>query len=871
VRDHGFVRRVAGFALLLALGCATPIEKRSWYRVATPHFQLVSGAGEGRAIEIAERLELFRAVLAKFGVEMNLEPRVPLLVYVFDDATAFARFRPRSGVAGFTLPRTHRNFLVIHAGEGGEAQATALHEYVHFVLRNGEAMRYPAWYDEGLAELLSTLAVEDGKVVLAGIPPARASWLLYGTPLSLRRAMTADDVYEWSDRALERFYAQAWALSHFFHVADRAGFPSRQPQMVRYLELLNRGASPDAACEEAFGQDFEDLEREFLRYLGEGRLPYLGVSLSRLEVAQERSSTPLPEYEKRLLLGDLALALGDGWHGEARHWFELAIAARPEEARAHAGLGRVLAQGDRRAADAHFALALGHADPEVHRLVAESLLERAAAANEDEALQLVEQARRHFRRSLELAPEQVAAHAGLGRSYLVAPDLGDPGEGLAALATAHERLPADRGIALGLAELEARSGATERARTLLSRMPAPSHGDPVSAAERPAIERARQAAGLPPSAPLDTRHLETRLEVAAPQDGQRMRGGSGWVEVEGRGGLSEATLYDVLVVIDESPSTLFPTGSDIDGDGVVGRPRQPYGMNPNSASSDPDDAVIRAELEAARALIRQLPEPTTRVGLLTFAGGATVRAPLGPPSAAALALESYEVHVDPTGTSLANALAYSLQEFSEHREPGVRRQRTILLLSDGQPTAPSEHRGKRDALELADQLGELGVPVHAFALGKKALEDPEFYRNLAERSGGRFIAVERPAEVVSHLADVRLTGLEGVAIRNESSGEPARAVRVFPDGSFDGYVPLVEGRNVISIAAAIEGGRTLAATRTIHFELPAESTPEDRLAAAELRQELETRALELELLAEIKRGRMRPPPTSRELEIEVEH
>ena len=38
---------------------------------------------------------------------------------------------------------------------------TALHEHVHFVLRNGEAIRYPAWYDEGLAEFLSTVTLAD--------------------------------------------------------------------------------------------------------------------------------------------------------------------------------------------------------------------------------------------------------------------------------------------------------------------------------------------------------------------------------------------------------------------------------------------------------------------------------------------------------------------------------------------------------------------------------------------------------------------------------------------------------------------------------------------------------------------------------------
>jgi hypothetical protein len=211
-----------------------------------------------------------------------------------------------------------------------------------------------------------------------------------------------------------------------------------------------------------------------------------------------------------------------------------------------------------------------------------------------------------------------------------------------------------------------------------------------------------------------------------------------------------------------------------------------------------------------------------------------------------------------------------MQEFFEQREIGVRRQRTILLLSDGQPTVPSKSRGQREALELAEELGTLGVPVHAFALGKEALEEPDFYRSLAERSGGRFVPVERPAEVVSQLAGLRLTGLEAVSIRNQSSGETARALRLFPDGSFDAYVPLVPGQNRIAITASVEGGRSLAAERTVHFERPQAPTAEDERAAEALRQEIETRGVELELLAEIRRRRERAPPTTRELEVEVE-
>ena len=398
-------------------------------------------------------------------------------------------------------------------------------------------------------------------------------------------------------------------------------------------------------------------------------------------------------------------------------------------------------------------------------------------------------------------------------------------------------------------------------------MPPPSHGDPTVAASQPAVERARLAAGLPARAPQATRHLRTRLDVDAPRPGQQIRGLAPWVEVRGRGGLWESTHHDVVVAIDDSASTLLPTGIDLDGDGEVGKQRRPRGMDPDSASSDPDDTVIRAELEAAKVLIRQLDGRTTRVAVVTFAAAGKVLAPLGTPEAALAALEAYEVHVDTSGTSLANGLVMAAQEFFENRDIGVRRQRSVVLLSDGQPTVPSVRQGKRDALEMAEELGDLGVPIHAYALGEEALEDPEFYAGLGERSGGTFVAVRNPADVVGELAAVRFTGLREVTLTSVTLERSGRAVRVFPDGSFDGFVPLVQGENVIEVRATVDGGRTLSEQRTVLFERPEEPQPEDRRRAERLRLDLQERAVEIRLLSEMRRRRS---AQTRKLEIEID-
>jgi Flp pilus assembly protein TadD len=855
-------------AAILAMGCATPIETSRWIRVTTAHFQLISGAGRSESIEIAQRLELLRAVLARVGLQANLEPRVPLLVYVFPDAEGFRRFQPPTDFDGFLLPRAHRNFLVAHAGGGADPGAAVQHDYVHFVLRNGRATRYPAWYDEGLAEFLSTVSMQDGRVVIGRVPEDREKWLLYGSPMSLRHIMITGDAHDWSPRALNRYYAQSWVMMHYFHVADRVGFPMRRAQLMDYIARLNRGETPDDACRAAFETSFESLDAEFMSYLAKGLLPYLGVSLERLAIDLTVRTSPLPEPERLYLLGDLALALGEGGRAEAELWLRLAVQAQPENGRAHAALGRVLP--GRAEADLHLsrALVLAENDPEVQRHYAEAMLARAIAGDVD-AMELIERSRRAFRRSIALDEGQVAAYAGLGRSYAVAPSLGDPADGLAALATARERLPADPGIALDSARLEIEAGSVERAREILARMSTPTHGDAVATADNAAVSVVRVAAGLPASPPSSSRLIHTRLDVELPREGERVRGLSGWVVARGQGGFWESVQQDVIIAIDESASAFRPTGSDLDGDGAVGElPAVRLLGNELAvdASTDPDDAVIRAELLAARALIRQLDPLTTRVGILTFAEDSNVLAPLGPPAAALAWLDEYEMRSARSKTSIGVALEAARDAFFQYRETNVRRQRTVVLLSDGQPTTPTKLLGERQALAAADALGEIGIPVQAFGLGRTAVENVDFYSDLAERSGGKFIPLENPADVVNELANIRFTALEDVKIESSPIGQPGRAVRVFPNGSFDGYVPLAEGENRITITAVMEGGETLTATRTVFFERPSQPSPADELAAKQLRDSLQDRKIEIELLAEMRRA---GPPQMRRLIVEV--
>jgi hypothetical protein len=289
------------------------------------------------------------------------------------------------------------------------------------------------------------------------------------------------------------------------------------------------------------------------------------------------------------------------------------------------------------------------------------------------------------------------------------------------------------------------------------------------------------------------------------------------------------------------------TGHDIDGNGRVSRNRtwdrhveSIEGLVQFQASADPGDAVVSAEVSAAERLIAQLDPETMRVGLVSVAGVGWVDAPLGHPSAVLRQLATYAPGYHDNGTSIAAALRSAFDALNAARDPERVRHRAILLLSDGQPTNPSRKQGMAEALEAADELAHYGVPVHTFALGREALAYTPTYREIAARTGGRFVPVEHPAEVVSLLRSVRLTGLDQVAIRNLTTQQPARGFRMLPDGSFRASVPVAPGKNLIEVTAKVEGREPLSVRRQVMVYEGASDT--DALAPAEPKPSAETEA-----------------------------
>ena len=354
------------------------------------------------------------------------------------------------------------------------------------------------------------------------------------------------------------------------------------------------------------------------------------------------------------------------------------------------------------------------------------------------------------------------------------------------------------------------------------------------------------------------------LEVQAPEPGTVVTGPIGLLEVEGWAGASSEERHELIVAIDVSQSTGLPSGVDVNANGKIGRtlrsnrdPLRP--PNPRRRCSDLGDTVLAAEIAGARYLIEHLDPKRTRVGIVIFSGGARVVAPLeSSRDEIGAVLDRVAADTIPSGTTnIAAALRTATRAVLDGAPlPGAEPYRSLILLSDGTPDAwkPIEE-SVAEIVDAALETAEMGVRIHAFAIGVEIMEGTDVYASISSQSGGHFVAIQKPADIGLRLSRLNLTRRTEVVLANATTGEPGRATRLFPDGSFDGVVGLAAGENRISIAARTPGGIPQVAERVVVFERRVPTNAAELEAAREQLARLRRRTMETELTLEIERSR----------------
>ncbi len=307
---------------------AAPMQGQSdWRGMQTDNFYLVGNASPGAMRRVAERLETFRAAF------LAVRPRAAAAVsdadttvVVFDSDRDFRPYKPLTpdgepaSVSGLFLATNYDAYIAL-TGER-ETERAIYHEYAHQVSR--EDRSWPLWLREGVAEYYSTIQVLDGgERVRMGVAIDEHFRFLQGAtliPLDEFLEIGPDSAYYASERDQRRFYAQAWALTHYLLLRRPAG----SDQLSRFLDLVESGGDAAASFGTAFQTSLDGLLEELSRYVRNAlTLPAIDYQLGiGLEDIGRWNTQDISEAEANYHLGellsrDIAVQISRCWTGSA--------------------------------------------------------------------------------------------------------------------------------------------------------------------------------------------------------------------------------------------------------------------------------------------------------------------------------------------------------------------------------------------------------------------------------------------------------------------------------------------------------------------------------------------------------------------------
>ncbi|MFT4629464.1 MAG: hypothetical protein ACI9WC_000519 [Arenicella sp.] len=290
-RDKGLMRLISNFsvvALLLAVLCQTAIAKEDWSKWRTyenKYFRIHSDAKEKKVLSLLEELETFRLVVRKaikVKVPLNAEKTNVLL---FRKKKEFRTYSWHRNLAGFVTTIDSLPIIVMPASRRGMKSETVIkHEYVH-IAQAYDKKKYPRWWNEGLAEILSTVEYHEDIAVVGKANVKR--WQYLSREVNYNK-LVKDDYDGLKRRWGADSYAQYWLLAIYSLVHDDGVY---RDELGDYIVKYRASGDSLESFTAAYGRSPDAFAKEAMRNFGRKAYSYKPL-LYQLDLA-ERDLLPV--------------------------------------------------------------------------------------------------------------------------------------------------------------------------------------------------------------------------------------------------------------------------------------------------------------------------------------------------------------------------------------------------------------------------------------------------------------------------------------------------------------------------------------------------------------------------------------------------
>jgi tetratricopeptide (TPR) repeat protein len=295
--------------LVYALAARISAAEPPWLKLQAPSFGVISQLSEKETVAWAVEFEEFIGALhGLYGADEVALP--PLTIVLFRSPRDFAPYRLRTDsgqarVAGFFGNTGDWSVIGMPArGRDAATRQTIYHEAVHWFTTASDTPQ-PLWFAEGLAEVLSTFEVVDGKGRWGEAIADNVAYLSSDGLLPMEDLLRASQDDSLHGAGRDKYYPQAWAFVHSLMFGNGGVDAGKLAAFLREL----RASDLDTATAAAFGKSYDELTNDLRRYLERGRYGYAEVELH--DRSGEMTIGPASDANVAFALGRLATLGGN--------------------------------------------------------------------------------------------------------------------------------------------------------------------------------------------------------------------------------------------------------------------------------------------------------------------------------------------------------------------------------------------------------------------------------------------------------------------------------------------------------------------------------------------------------------------------------
>lgn len=307
------MRSTVPISLLLAacLSVAPPAALAAdvWIETASPHFLVVSNAGEKRARDVAWQLEQIRGAIEKGWAWARVQLNRPIVVIAVKDEASMKAIAPRYWEKGSTIhpssvmvsgPDRHyialRTDLQAEDRDGVNPYNSAYWSYAALTLESAFNHGLPLWLTIGLSAVLSNTIVRETQIQFGRpLPWHVAEAQRTGAFLRINEllAVTRESPEYTQELRRPGYEAQCWGLMHYllFGIEDDQ---ARSAGLNKLAKALLDGTPSASALEQAFG-NLDALDSAYRGHLKRRIFKYSRLQVDTAVLAKDfpsRTMTP---------------------------------------------------------------------------------------------------------------------------------------------------------------------------------------------------------------------------------------------------------------------------------------------------------------------------------------------------------------------------------------------------------------------------------------------------------------------------------------------------------------------------------------------------------------------------------------------------